>query len=123
MARSEKMYKSSPSIERDAETGKPGIKRPTKATSEDIGLEGNPLPEDTGGGMPINVHQKSRLREARHRHITEHLAQIHRHDAEAEGADGEPDLMQRYVDEHKEMSSRHQKELEAMIKTDSKDKE
>lgn len=77
--KSEKMYKDSPKIEKDEE-GKPGIKKPTQADGENMGVEGNPAP-GSDGEMPIDTHEKmqdmverhaSELKDLHKRHGKEH---------------------------------------------------
>lgn len=69
MAKSDKLYNKSPKIERDSESGKVGIKKPTKADAEDMGIEGNELP-GAGDGMPVITHEEAM--DAMHdRHINE----------------------------------------------------
>lgn len=83
MAKSDRMYSKSPKIEKD-DKGKPGIKKPSEATKEDIGLSGNPSP-GAGTSMPIDVHETERL-----------------------------DLGKRHVDELKDMHKRHAEDFEKM---------
>lgn len=80
-AKSERLYKDSPSVERDKETGEVGIKRPSEADAESLGLSGSPLPGEEGK-MPIDVqHEKKQdmverhaaeLSDLRKRHEKEH---------------------------------------------------
>lgn len=64
MAKSDKMYSKSPKIEKDSE-GKVGIKKPTEANAEDMGVSGNPLP-GSDGKMPIEIHEKTQDMVERH---------------------------------------------------------
>lgn len=77
MAKSDKMYSSSPSIKKDAE-GKPGIQKPTPAATDDAGLSGNPLP-GSEGEMPIHIKQINDMHE---RHGQEMKDMHKRHEAE-----------------------------------------
>lgn len=86
MSKSSKLYKDSPTVDRDEE-GTVGIKKPSKADAEDEGLEGNPLP-GAGDGMPVQVEEMHK------RHIKE-MSDMHK----------------RHEDEHKDMHKRHQKEI------------
>lgn len=79
MAKSDKLYSESPSIARD-EDGSVGIKKPTKADAENMGIEGNPL-EGAGDGMPVDPHQEERT-EARKRHLQELKDMYKRHESE-----------------------------------------
>lgn len=82
MSKSNKLYKDSPKLERDDESGKVGIKKPTKADGENIGTEGDAIP-GSEGDMPIDVHQAER-NEVGKKHVQE-LKDMHkRHDAEFE---------------------------------------
>lgn len=97
-AKSDRMYKDSPSIKKDeegkAKISKPEKKeakgevaeKPTPADGENMGLEGNPLP-GTPGEMPVDTHQ-----------------------AEHE------ELAKRHVQELKDMHKRHQADYESMNK-------
>lgn len=85
MAKSDKMYSSSPSIKK-GEDGKPGIQKPTPASTEDAGLSGNPLP-GSEGEMPIHIKQ-----------ITDMHA---RHNQEMK------DMHKRHESEHKTLSEDH----------------
>jgi hypothetical protein len=97
MAKSEKLYKDSPRVERDKESGEVGITRPSEADAEDMGIDGNPLPGG-GDGMPVQVEQ------------------MHdRHKKEMS------DMHKRHEDEAKDMHKRHQKEVsKSMGKDDEK---
>lgn len=88
-----KLYDKSPSIKKD-EDGKPGIQKPTKATGEDIGTEGNPLP-GSDGKMPIDTHQ------------AEHEELAKRHVKELE------DMHKRHKEDYHNMNKRHHKALKA----------
>jgi len=85
MAKSDKLYSKSPSIAKDDE-GKVGIKRPSEADAEDMGIEGNPL-EGAGDGMPVDAHQ-----------IHEKMV----------------DMVERHQNELKDMQKRHSKEADKL---------
>lgn len=97
MSKSKKMYKDSPSIEKN-EDGKPGIKKPSKADGQDMGTEGNPL-EGAGDGMPVDPHQAERaelskrhveeIKDMHKRHEKDHEAMHSRHHATLAGTPGE----------------------------------
>lgn len=87
MAKSEKLYSKSPKLKRDEESGKVGVEKPTEATKEDIGLEGNPL-EGAGEGMPIQAHEA-------------HQDMVERHIAEFK------DLHKRHEKEHEKLLKKH----------------
>lgn len=78
MAKSDKMYASSPSVKKDA-NGKPGISKPTKATATDIGLAGEPAYENQPAEMPIHVKQYKDMYE---RHMLEMKDMHKRHQKE-----------------------------------------
>lgn len=74
MAKSAKLYKDSPSIQKD-EDGKPGIKKPSEATGENMGTEGNPIP-GSDGKMPVNAEHESE-RKSMHKRHEEELSSMH----------------------------------------------
>lgn len=80
MAKSDKLYKDSPEIKK-GDDGKPGVHKPSKATSENIGTGGNPLPTDGEGEMPVQVKQTHDMHE---RHIQEMKDMHKRHQKEHE---------------------------------------
>lgn len=82
MAKSEKLYSKSPELKR-GEDGKVGISKPDAADKTDMGLEGNPLPQDSesDAGMPVQVKQVSDMHE---RHIQEMKDMHKRHQKEHE---------------------------------------
>lgn len=91
MAKSDKLYKDSPSIKKD-KAGSPGISRPSEADGENMGVEGNPQ-EGAGDGMPVKVKE------------------MHdRHQKEMKDTHG------RHEGEIKDMHKRHAKETEAVMK-------
>ena len=100
MSKSERLYKNSPSVERDKESGEVGIKRPSEADKESAGLSGSPLP-GSDGEMPIAVEQ------------------MHdRHKREMK------DTHKRHEDEIKDMHKRHLKEVaKEMGKEDAEEKD
>jgi hypothetical protein len=100
MSKSKKMYKDSPSIEKN-EDGKPGIKKPTKADGEDMGTEGNPL-EGAGDGVPVDPHAAERA-EMGDKHLQEHK-----------------DMNKRQEKEHEAMTKRHAEAKAAEGKKESK---
>lgn len=83
MSKAKKLYKDSPSIEKD-EDGKPGIRKPSQADAEDMGLAGSPAGEGSEGEMPIQVHQKM------------------------------TDMLERHQNELKDMQKRHSKEADQL---------
>lgn len=85
MAKSDKLYSKSPKIERD-DKGKVGIKKPSKADKEDMGLEDNAGADTKPSEMPIQVHQSydEVISDMHNRHQSE-LKDMHkRHFAEME---------------------------------------
>lgn len=90
MAKSSKLYKDSPSIEK-GEDGKPGIKGPSKADGENMGTEGNPLP-GSDGKMPVNEEHMAEHKAMHKRHQEEQVAMHDRHETDV-----------------KEMHKRHEK--------------
>lgn len=89
--KSAKLYNDSPSLKRDKNSGEVGVKKPSEADAEDMGISGSPLPESDGGDMPVQVEQM------RDRHETEMK-----------------DMHKRHEDEHKDMNKRHIKEVKNM---------
>lgn len=89
MAKSDKMYKNSPTVKRD-ESGKVGIKRPSEADGEDMGTAGDNVAGDQGS-MPIDAEQ---VEQTHDRHQTEMK-----------------DMHKRHQDETKDMHKRHAKEI------------
>lgn len=99
MAKSDRLYKDSPALKRDKESGEVGIHKPSAADSENMGTSGSPLP---GGGeeMPVQVEQ------------------MHgRHEKEMK------DMHKRHEDEHKDMNKRHLKEHKKMMSGEEEGKE
>lgn len=88
--KSSKLYSDSPSIKKDGD-GKPGIKKPSEATGEDIGTGGNPLP-GSDGKMPIEDE-----------HYAEHKSMHKRHQEEQTA------MHERHAKDLKEMHGRHEK--------------
>lgn len=110
-SRSEKMYRDSPAMERDEESGKVGIKKPAKKEAE----------SSLGDGEPINVHQASERREMAHRHSSERLTMHHRHEMEHGMHKGDAAEMHgRHEAELAEMHGRHEKDMKAMHKRHGK---
>lgn len=56
MAKSDKLYSDSPSLKRDKDSGEVGIKKPSEADAQNMGIEGSELP-GAGDGMPVQVEQ------------------------------------------------------------------
>lgn len=79
MAKSDKLYSKSPSIERDSDSGKVGVKKPTKADGEDMGIEGPANPNNPDPAMPVQVHQthEEAVQEMHSRHEQE-LKDMHK---------------------------------------------
>jgi hypothetical protein len=95
-SKSSRLYKDSPTTERDDATGKVGVVKPKAADTEDMGTT-----NAEGQGMPVVTHQVER-REMAHRHVGERLAMHARHEGEH---GGKPD---------EAMNTRHEEELHAM---------
>lgn len=94
MSKSDKLYSKSPKIEKDSE-GKPGIKKPTEADAEDMGIGGDDV-EGNQTQMPVQVEQ------------------MHgRHSKEAK------DMHARHEGEMKDMHKRHAKEMKKTMQPDS----
>lgn len=106
-ARSERMYKDSPKLERDEESGKVAAKKPEKKA--DVGNDGS------NAEMPDNIHPTNERRETKHRHVAEHLAMHHRHEMEHASHTGDKKEMHgRHEAELAEMHSRHAGEMKKM---------
>lgn len=86
MSKSGKLYSDSPSLKRDDKSGAVGVKKPSEADGENMGVEGAPL-EGAGDGMPVQAEQMHK-----------------RHETEMK------DMHKRHEDEHKDMNKRHLKE-------------
>lgn len=80
MARSDKLYKDSPKIEKD-ENGTPGMSKPKEADAENMGIEGAPL-EGAGDGMPVTDPHAVERAEVSKRHMSELKDMYRRHEAE-----------------------------------------
>lgn len=80
MAKSEKLYKDSPSLKRDEESGKVGVEKPSKADGENMGTEGNAIP-GSSGEMPVGPeHHKAELHSILKRHEEEQKSMHDRHE-------------------------------------------
>lgn len=108
VSRSEKMYKDSPEMKRDEESGKMEVKKPTKADAIDAGVD----------HMNINVRHPAERREMKHKHMAEHLAMHSKHEMEHAHHDGKGGskemLHDRHEKEHKEMNSSHEAEFKKL---------
>lgn len=109
MAKSDKLYGDSPTLERDEESGKVEAKRPKRDGAEEKGVE----------GMPPEARHRHERREMKHRHLNEHMALHHRHEIEHahhdEGKGGHKGaLHERHERELEELHSRHHKDVKAM---------
>lgn len=105
MSKSEKLYKDSPKMERDKESGnmkvaKKGISKPTQADAEDMGIAGDGV-NGHPAEMPVNVHQVDEVQK--------------RHTVEVK------DMHKRHQDEMKDLHKRHVKEISKTF--DSSEKE
>lgn len=93
MSKSGKLYKDSPSLKRDEESGAVGVHKPTPADGENMGVEGGPGLPGGGEGMPVDAQ----------------MSDMHgRHEREMS------DMHKRHEDEHKDMHKRHHKEAKKM---------
>lgn len=124
MAKSDKLYKDSPSVERDKESGEVGVKKPSEADGENMQVDGVKS-DGEKGGMPVNVHQASERREVKHKHVGEHLAMHHRHEMEhesmpAEGGDKKT-LTKKHDTELSAMHDRHAQEMLELHKRQNKE--
>lgn len=79
MARSDKLYKDSPKMERDGD-GKMGVKKPSEATAEDTGVT-EPVPTEQLKEMFARHHSE------RHDMDKRHLKEIKKHHAKMGGKD------------------------------------
>lgn len=102
--RSEKMYKNSPKIERDEETGSLGITRGEKKSAEvNSGTDGQGVKEEGPEGIPPEARHAIERREVHNRHETEHM--VHDH-----GKLNKAEMHKRHQDEVKAMHKKHEKE-------------
>src|ERR1017187_8676058 len=101
MAKSDRLYKDSPKLER-GEDGDVGVKKPSEADGEDMGTSGKE------GEMPVAVHHSAERHELHHRHVHEALALHRRHETEhaTHKGDKKP-LHKKHEAEHKELHDRH----------------
>ena len=110
MAKSDKLYKDSPKLERDEESGDMAVK---KSKTADVGNDGSSA--EMGGD--IQASHAAERRETKHRHVAEHLAMHHRHESEHASSKAPREEMHgRHEAELKEMHGRHEKEIKAMHK-------
>ena len=77
MAKSEKLYKDSPTMKR-GEDGHMGVHKPKEADKEDMGLAGGEI-EGAGNGMPVHA----KMAEMHKRHHEEMKSMHGRHESEA----------------------------------------
>lgn len=118
MAKSQIMYKDSPTTKRGAD-GKVGVSRPTQADNENAATAGNPLPgAPESGDMALNVHQANERHEIHHKHVAEHLDTHRRHESEHMSHKGgdKAEMHKRHEKEMKEMHDRHHTEIVSMHK-------
>lgn len=102
MSKGERMYKDSPTLKRDEESGKMGVtKAEKKASRVEDGTDGMAEHEE---GLPAVARHVMERRDMHSRHEAEHA--IHDH---GKGGDKE-EMHTRHEKEHKEMHSRHEKE-------------
>lgn len=131
MSKSDRMYKSSPSIERDEESGKPKVKKKDEKPTDVEGEEGAGLAGETGDttensghdALPVHMQHIAERREVKHKHVTEHLAMHHRHEMEHE-VHGEGDkkaLFKKHEAEQEDMHGRHIDEVKSMHKRQGKE--
>lgn len=112
MAKSDRLYKNSPKLARDEETGEMGIAKPNDETAND-GDDGSSAEM---GATPEAAKSHER-RELHHKHVKEKLDLHHRH--EMAHAAGHADK-KAHEDEHKAMTERHHHEFVEMSKRHSK---
>lgn len=96
MARADKMYKDSPELGRDEESGKMKVKK----TDSKIHREASEAESGTAG-MPVHERHAMERREVHHRHETEHA--MH-------GKGDKKELHSRHEKERSDMVKRHEKE-------------
>lgn len=80
-SKSERLYKDSPALKRDEESGKVGVEKPSEADGENMGTEGNPIP-GSDGKMPVDGEHKANMDEVKathDRHEKEQSAMHKRH--------------------------------------------
>lgn len=96
MARGEKMYRNSPKMERDVESGKMKVTKPESAAPE---------LNDADQGIPVHVRHAMERQDVAMRHEREH-AMV---DYGKSGDKGE--MLSRHQQEMKEIHKRHMKEM------------
>lgn len=115
MSKSEKLYKNSPSLKR-GEDGDVGIKKPSEADAENMGVAGD-TNENSPGEMPINVHQAAERHDMHHKHVHEHLQMHGRHEQEhMTGKEEKGNMHKKHETEMKDMHGRHQEEMKSLHK-------
>lgn len=103
--KSKKMYGKSPTIEKDKDGKASMAKEPSEASSEDMGLAGNPLP-GTPGEMPVAASHDAERKSMHKRHEEEQKSMHERH---------EKDMS--------EMHKRHEKATKEPAPAEASDKE
>ena len=101
MSRADKMYKDTPEMKRDEESGKMGVTKAEKKSAQvSDGTDGMQQHEE----MPPHVRHAHERRDMHHRHETEHMI----HDNGKGGSKEE--LHSRHEKEMKDMHKRHEKD-------------
>lgn len=116
MAKSERLYKDSPSIKRK-ESGEVGVEKPSDADSEDMGLEGEGDTPGSAHEMPVKTEQlhAHERREVHQKHLKEQMDMHHRHEMEHSAHEGDKtELHAKQEKEHNDMHKRHSQEIKQM---------
>lgn len=106
-SRSSRMYKDSPTMERDDESGKMAVKKPSKDLPSPKEAEA-----DLGDGEPMHEGAAPR-REMMNRHVAERMQMHSRHETDHEH--GKADKA-KHVEEMETMGKRHMSEFRKMMK-------
>ena len=94
MSRADKLYKNSPELQRDEESGKMAVTKTTREEPKAKETEGEALPVESRHAMDrLSLH---------HKHEGEHMAH--------KGGD-KKEMHKRHLAEHEAMMKRHEKEL------------
>lgn len=107
---SKAMYKDSPKLERDTESGKMGVsKAPTAAEKKADEVDGH-----TDGMQEHGSHPHDR-RELAHKHIKEHMDMHHKHEMHHAMHKGDKKVLHaRHHEEKKALHATHEKEMAEM---------
>lgn len=112
-----KLYKDSPEMERDNESGNMAVKKPSEKAEKE-----SERTTDGTASMPIHEEHAGERMEMRHRHIKEHVDMHTKHAMEHMHHKGEKHgLHEKHEKQHAEMHDRHHKEMKKLHEAHEKD--